>query len=109
MSDYYISCKVVIIGEGGVGKLEILPNSTSMVTGANFISHILEVEKNQYVKFEIWDTAGEEKYRSLAGVFYKNVSACILVYDITSKPSFNELKNYWIKEIKEYCSKDVGN
>ena len=50
-------------------------------------------------KFEIWDTAGQEKYRSLAKVFYKNASACILVYDITKKDTFQELKNFWINEV----------
>ena len=111
-----IICKVILIGESGVGKTEIIPsnkinefNSRSMITGANFIRKILEVENNKYGKFEIWDTAGQERYRSIAKVFYKNASVLILVYDITRKSSFDELKNYWIKEIKENCPKDTSN
>ena len=65
-------------------------------------------DENQSIKFEIWDTAGQERYRALAKVFYKNAAVCVLVYDITRKTSFNELKNYWIKEIKENAQKDVS-
>ena len=61
------------------------------------------------IKFEIWDTAGQEKYRSLAKVFYKNSSACILVYDITRRNSFEELKNFWINEIKLNGSPNLSN
>ena len=64
-------------------------------TGASFASKTMMLEKeNQSIKFEIWDTAGQERYRSLAKVFYKNASVCILVYDITRRASFDELKKY---------------
>ena len=53
------------------------------------------------VKFEIWDTAGQEKYRSLTKIFYKDARIAILVYDITRKDSFEELKNYWYAQLKE--------
>ena len=59
---------------------------------------------NQKIKFEIWDTAGQEKFRALARVFYNNASVCIMVYDITSKKSFEELKNFWAEDIKNNVS-----
>ena len=109
MSKESVPCKVVLIGESGVGKTSIISryisntfsSALSPTPGANFTTKVTYIaEYNQEVKFEIWDTAGQEKYRSLAKVFYKNSSVCILVYDITRKNSFDELKKYWINEIK---------
>ena len=105
-----INCKVVLIGESGVGKTSIITRYTQNAfkshrlptTGVNFINKTIKLEdENKSIKFEIWDTAGQETYRSLAKIFYKNATVCILVYDITRKSSFNELKLYWVKEIKE--------
>ena len=113
-------CKVVLIGESGVGKTSIISRYISntfksqlmSTPGANFVtkSVVLEDEnKNeQPLKYEIWDTAGQERYRSLAKVFYKNAAVCVLVYDITRKSSFEELKNYWVKEIKENTPPDIS-
>ena len=77
--------------------------------GANFVTkNVIMEDDNQSIKFEIWDTAGQERYRALAKVFYKNAAVCVLVYDITRKTSFNELKNYWYKEIKENAQSNVS-
>ena len=54
------------------------------------------------------DTAGQEKYRAMAKVFYKNAAVCILVYDITRRASFEELKKYWITELKGNASPNVS-
>ena len=112
-----IPCKVVLIGESGVGKTSIISRyinntfkSQLMSTpGANFVTkNVIMEDDNQSIKFEIWDTAGQERYRALAKVFYKNAAVCVLVYDITRKTSFNELKNYWYKEIKENAQSNVS-
>ena len=111
-----VQCKVVLIGESGVGKTSIilryitnLFNPRQLATqGASYVSKIIEVKKNQKIKFELWDTAGEEKYRSIARVFYQNASVCILVYDITRKASFDEIKNFWINEIKQHIQDDAS-
>ena len=112
-----ITCKVIIIGESGVGKDTIISRFTTntfksqlmSTPGANFVTKtvIMEDEK-QTIKFEIWDTAGQERYRSLAKVYYKNAAVCILIYDITRKSSFEALKNYWVKEIKENAPPDIS-
>jgi small GTP-binding protein len=111
------TCKVVLIGESGVGKTSIIQRyinntfkSQLMSTpGANFVTkNVIMEDDNQSIKFEIWDTAGQERYRALAKVFYKNAAVCVLVYDITRKTSFNELKNYWYKEIKENAQSNVS-
>ena len=107
-NDIPIPFKVVLIGESGVGKTSIITryitDSFSSVmlatTGASFASRTIEVD-NQKIKFEIWDTARQEQYRSIAQIFYKNISGCILVYDISKRETYDEIKDYWIKEIKE--------
>jgi small GTP-binding protein len=112
-----IPCKVVLIGESGVGKTSIISRyltntfSTTLgsTPGANFTTKTVFLEEeNQSIKYEIWDTAGQEKYRSLAKVFYKNAAVCILVYEITRKASFDELKKYWIGEVTSNASKNIS-
>ena len=52
------------------------------------------------MKLDIWDTAGQEKYRSMSRMFYKDAYIILLIYDITDKQSFEDLKNFWIEELK---------
>ena len=64
-------------------------------------------------EIRLWDTAGQEKYRALTKLFYKDTKVVVFVYDITDKKSFKEL-NYWINEIKESLGEEpvlgiVGN
>lgn len=59
------------------------------------------------MQFNIWDTAGQEKFRCLTRMFYKDATAAILVYDITQEESFKEIKDYWIHQIKESSPKSV--
>ena len=112
-----LPCKVVLIGESGVGKTSIISryisNTFSSVLtatpGASFTTKTVYLQEyKQSIKFEIWDTAGQEKYRALAKVFYKNAAVCILVYDITRRKSFEELKNYWVNEIKSNASQNLS-
>ena len=109
--------KVVILGESGVGKTSVISrfiNDTFdeelvTTTGASYVSKSMKFsDKNQVLNFEIWDTAGQEKYRSLTQIFYKDASIAILVYDITNKDSFDELQNYWYEQIKESAPKNIG-
>ena len=112
-----IPCKVVLIGESGVGKTSIISrymtdsfsSTLGSTPGANFTTKTIFLKnENQAIKFEIWDTAGQEKFRSLAKVFYKNAAVCILVYEITRRVSFEELKKYWIEEVKTNGSKNIS-
>lgn len=107
--------KVVLVGETGVGKTSIISQFIDQVfeeelqtsTGGSFSSKEIFFDNGKSLKLEIWDTAGQERYRSLTKIFYKNSSCAILVYDITKKPTFDELKNYWIGQIKESAPKDI--
>ena len=112
-----IPCKVVLIGESGVGKTSIIARyltntfSTAMnsTAGANFTTKTVFLEdEKKAIKFEIWDTAGQERYRSLNKVFYQKASVCILVYEITKKATFEELKKYWIQEIKNNSVNNIS-
>ena len=108
--------KVVLLGESGVGKTSIIAQFTSgkfdpdCVTSlsAQFISKTIEFENLQKaIKFDIWDTAGQEKYRALAKIFYKDAKVIILVYDITDKRSFDEVKSYWYEMVKSNADSDA--
>ena len=109
-------CKVVLIGEQGVKKTSIIQrfllkdkfsiDLSTTCSSYNLRSIYLEKE-NRTIKFEIWDTPGQEKYRSLAKVFFRDAQVCILIYDKTRKTSFEEIKNYWYEEIKNNASDNV--
>jgi small GTP-binding protein len=103
------SIKVVLVGESGVGKTSIISQFTSKKfdahretsLSAQFISKTVEFKDiGKQIKFDIWDTVGQEKYRSLAKIFYKDAKVIVFVYDITTEYSFNELKKYWYEETK---------
>lgn len=98
--------KVVIMGESSVGKTCIvsvintgkcLVNSSSTV-GAGFIVKKFDFDGKQ-IKLSIWDTAGQEKYRSLVPMYFRDMRICILVYAINSLLSFERL-NDWVREIR---------
>ena len=103
-----INFKVVLIGESSVGKTCIIQryahnifNSFQISTvGTNSFYKIIKINNEIKVTFELWDTAGQEKFRSLGKIFYNDADVCIFVYDITNKTSFGQIKNYWIKEVK---------
>ena len=111
----YIPCKVVLLGEAGVGKTSLLTRFVSGTfsqlvmssTGSSFVTKNIELDENNKIKFQIWDTAGQEKYRSLAKIFYQSAAVALLVYDITTQSSFNGLKDYWAKEIREISPEDI--
>ena len=113
--DTFQSCKVVLVGESGVGKTCINNrfikgsyNSNVVPTASALYSEkIMTFSNGEKIKFDIWDTAGQEKFRSLGKIFYNESKAVILVYDITNGKSFAEIKNYWHKQILTYCPKNV--
>ena len=117
MSNKSKVCKTILIGESGVGKTSIIARYINnkyeegiMSThGANYISKNVEFEEyNESINFQIWDTAGQEKYRGLTKIFYKDAKIIILVYDISSRKSFEEIKNYWYKQIMENSNEKIS-
>ena len=116
MSENLISIKCVLLGETAVGKSSFinrfisdtfLNNYVSTSAGCCSTKKVVYEKANKTINYEIWDTAGQEKYKSLTKFFYKDAAMIILVYDITRKESYDNLKNYWYKEIQEHGEKDI--
>ena len=57
--------------------------------------------------FEIWDTAGQERYRSINNIFYQDAYICLLVYDITKKQTFDDIKEYWYKSVLDEATENI--
>ena len=99
--------KVVLLGEPGVGKTCIINrysydqynDRTVSSISAQFITKTVDFKNiNKSIRYEIWDTAGQEKFHSLAKIFYKDAKVICLVYDITLKESFEKMKSYWYEQ-----------
>ena len=109
------SFKVVLVGESGVGKTSIITQfidqtfqeDIQSTTGGTFSTKSVVCDGGKVLKFEIWDTAGQEKYRSLTKMFYKDAKAVIMVYDVTREDSFEELQKYWYDQIKESSPENI--
>jgi len=104
------SIKVILLGNSGVGKTQIInrfnnkkfmDNDLCTYT-SSFITRAIEVN-GQKKNLDVWDTAGQEKFRSLGKLFVKNAQIIILVYDTTSKKSFEDL-NFW----NDFIQKELG-
>ena len=106
--------KVILLGETGVGKTNIIniasnqnfePEEKTTIV-SSFSKVILKIKKKQY-QLNIWDTIGQEQFRQLTKLFYNNSKIVIFVYDITSHKSIDELKNYWVKDIESKLGNDI--
>ena len=105
-------CKVTLIGDSGVGKSSIIGRyisgifrgDTLTTSGANYSQKIYQ-RKNQKVRLNIWDTAGQEKFRSLGRNFYKDAYIICIIYDITNKQSFKNVQEIWYPEIEKHGEK----
>lgn len=100
--------KLLVVGESGVGKTCMLLRFADNSFEENFLSTIgvdFKVKQivvdNKKVKLQIWDSAGQERFRNITASYYRNCSAIIIVYDITSKDSFNKVSD-WVEEVRRY-------
>ncbi len=109
----FTSFKVIIVGDSSVGKSCILKRAVhdnfesgyQATVGFEFLLMHYRIN-NINIKLQIWDTCGQEMYRSLVQGFYRNTSLVIIVYDITSKKSFEDLDE-WIKDITLHMDKEA--
>ena len=99
--------KIVLIGNSGVGKTCIsqryvnnsyIDQKECSTIGSSYFVKNVYYNGKEYT-LDIWDTAGQEKYRSIGKMFYKNAYIVLFVYDITNKKSFLDLKNVWYDEL----------
>ncbi|RZC76996.1 hypothetical protein C5167_001162 [Papaver somniferum] len=124
--------KLVLLGDSGVGKSCIVLrfvrgqfDTTSKVTvGASFLSQTMVLQDATTVKFEIWDTAGQEsspvqwsfdcvhadhhliRYAALAPLYYRGAAVAVIVYDITNPESFSKAR-FWVKELQKHGSPNI--
>ena len=109
-----LKCKVIFVGDSSVGKSCIInryinnsfSNLVEVTLGCNSLLKTITIDKYN-IKFDIWDTAGMEKFRSLNAQFYKDANIVIFVYEIINLNSFNWIKNYWYNDVIENSNKNV--
>jgi small GTP-binding protein len=105
--------KIVVVGDSGVGKTNLIrrfiqddfQSNSKATVGVEFFSKSFKINDNVF-KIEIWDTAGQERYKSITAAYYKGAKGGLVVYDVTSKTSFDNVDN-WVSEIKEKASTDM--
>ena len=104
--------KVTLIGDSSVGKTSIInrfcknifDQNLSSTLGANYCQKIIEKD-GKNIRLDLWDTAGQEKYRAIGRHFYRESHIVCLVYDITNKESFENVKSIWYPELMEHGEK----
>ena len=112
-NNYNYLLKYIIVGDPSVGKSNILMKFAhnkfiedyQATTGVEFGAKNIEI-KDQIYRIQIWDTAGQENFRSITRAYYKNCVCAMVVYDITNSNSFQHIQN-WIEEIQEQSPKTV--
>jgi len=115
-----IPVKLLLLGDSGVGKSSLMIRqcdqefsfNTLSTVGIDFKEQRLLVNGKQ-IKLQIWDTAGQERFRTITKSYYRGAQGYILVYDVTSRMSFEHIK-YWLNEVKKHGREDfytilVGN
>jgi len=105
--------KYIIVGDTAVGKSCLLLQFTDkrfqpvhdLTIGVEFGSRTLTIDDNQ-VKLQIWDTAGQEKFRSITRSYYRGAAGALLVYDITRHETFEHLTT-WLEDCRKYSNSNI--
>ncbi|GLT47561.1 hypothetical protein SLA2020_229800 [Shorea laevis] len=111
--EYDYLFKVVLIGDSGVGKSNLLSRFTrnefclesKSTIGVEFATRTLQVE-GRTIKAQIWDTAGQERYRAITSAYYRGALGALLVYDVT-KPTTFENVSRWLKELRDHADSNI--
>ncbi|GAB5360417.1 hypothetical protein AAMO2058_000626100 [Amorphochlora amoebiformis] len=113
MAEFDYLFKFVIIGDTNAGKSCLLryflekkfKKGTSHTIGVEFGSKVVTVAGKK-VKLQIWDTAGQERFRSVTKTYYRGAAGCLLVYDITSRETYENLTT-WLRDAKTLARPDI--
>jgi small GTP-binding protein len=105
--------KIIVLGDSDTGKTTLLTryysqsfyHDSRVTIGCELRTKILEIN-NKKIKLQMWDTAGQEKYRYINKVYYRGACGVIITYDCTNENSFNNIK-YWIEEIKANADNNI--
>ncbi|KAK8641432.1 hypothetical protein V6N13_010837 [Hibiscus sabdariffa] len=111
--EYDYLFKIVLIGDSGVGKSNILSRFTrnefclesKSTIGVEFATRTLQVE-GKTVKAQIWDTAGQERYRAITSAYYRGAAGALLVYDITKRQTFDNVQR-WLRELRDHADSNI--
>ena len=112
--EYSMIFKMILIGDSGVGKTNILSRyinntfseATKSTVGVELGTKVEEYN-NTKIKVQIWDTAGQERYKSITKSYYKGAKGAFIVYDITKKDSFQNVDK-WIQDLKDFGEDDAA-
>lgn len=112
-NNYKYLFKILVIGDAGVGKTSLIrrftkgyfSENTSATIGVDFAVKTLNIHGDK-VNLQCWDTAGQEKFRSITQSYYRNADAVIMVFDITNRGSFASIPQ-WLVDVQRYTSKNV--
>ncbi|KAL0476543.1 Ras-related protein Rab [Acrasis kona] len=105
--------KMILVGDSGVGKTNILTRyckdefnlENRSTIGAEFATKISDIDQKK-IKIQLWDTAGQERYRSITVPFYRGAVGALVVYDVTKRSTFENVKR-WLKDVKEHADENV--
>jgi small GTP-binding protein len=108
-----IEAKIVLLGDQSVGKSSIAQRyCKNQFTGAHvatiggaYLQQKVILNNGVAIKYHIWDTGGQERFRSMLGMYYRDSAAAILTFDVTYEKTFESL-NYWIDELKYKCDQE---
>ncbi|KAH7283904.1 hypothetical protein KP509_34G031100 [Ceratopteris richardii] len=111
--EYDYLFKVVLIGDSGVGKSNILSRFTrnefslesKSTIGVKFAARTITVD-NKLIKAQIWDTAGQERYRAITSAYYRGAVGALLVYDITRHVTYQNVER-WLKELRDHTDNNI--
>lgn len=111
--EYDFLFKLIVIGDSGVGKSCLLlrfcddtyTDSFISTIGVDFKIKTIEIG-NKVAKLQIWDTAGQDRFKTIVSSYYRGATAVMIVYDITDAESFANVNN-WLEEINHYCSPEL--
>jgi small GTP-binding protein len=107
--------KLILVGETSVGKTALFNRfttntynpMTAPTVGSGAGSPVTLVVNRCEYKFMIWDTAGQERYRSIAEAYYRGVSGCFLVYDVTARATWEAVTTFWLDSVRSKIAEDV--
>lgn len=108
-----IEAKIVLLGDQNVGKSSIAQRfCKNLFTGQHvatiggaYLQQKIVLNNGVTIKYHIWDTGGQERFRSMANLYYRDASAAILTYDITNEKTFESL-SFWVEELKYKCDQE---
>ncbi|KAL1919875.1 uncharacterized protein VTP21DRAFT_1807 [Calcarisporiella thermophila] len=111
--EYDYLFKVVLIGDSGVGKSNLLSRFTrnefnlesKSTIGVEFATRSIQVD-GKTIKAQIWDTAGQERYRAITSAYYRGAVGALLVYDITKHATFENVGR-WLKELRDHADSNI--